>query len=149
MNVVGINVLGTHRPPPLIELNFVYTERPSNLWWCKFTHSLTLSHCYTPNANMADHSVVARNELHESEVSQSLCFVLIMLPQRSLASWSICSVLFRCAYELLCFWMRRERIEIFHRSPQRENSGSMQFVETTKRSSRSPRELKFVWYVSG
>ena len=26
---------------------------------------------YTPNANMADHSVVARDELHESEVSQS------------------------------------------------------------------------------
>ena len=24
---------------------------------------------YTPNANMADHSVVARDELHESEVS--------------------------------------------------------------------------------
>ena len=73
------------------------------------------------------------------------CFVVTMLPQRSLASSSICSVLFRCAYELLCFWMRRERIEIFHRSPLRENSGSM----TTKRSSRSPRELKFVWYVSG
>ena len=68
-----------------------------------------------------------------------------MLPQRSLASSSICSVLFRSAYKLLCFWMRRERIEIFHRSPLRENSGSM----TTKRSSRSPRELKFVWYVSG
>ena len=29
---------------------------------------------YTPNANMADHSVVARDELHESEVSQSLMF---------------------------------------------------------------------------
>ena len=31
---------------------------------------------YTPNANMADHSVVARDELHESEVSQSsmICF---------------------------------------------------------------------------
>ena len=28
----------------------------------------------TPNANMADHSVVARDELHESEVSQSLMF---------------------------------------------------------------------------
>ena len=27
---------------------------------------------YTPNANMADHSVVARDELHESEVSQSV-----------------------------------------------------------------------------
>ena len=29
---------------------------------------------HTPNANMADHSVVARDELHESEVSQSLMF---------------------------------------------------------------------------
>ena len=31
---------------------------------------------YTPNANMADRSVVARNELHESEASwaQSVCF---------------------------------------------------------------------------
>ena len=29
---------------------------------------------YTPNANMADHSVVARDELHESEVSQSSMF---------------------------------------------------------------------------
>ena len=48
---------------------------------------LTLRHPYTPNANMADHSVVARDELHESEVSEA----------------SICSVLFRCAYELLCF----------------------------------------------
>ena len=32
----------------------------------------TLDVLYTPNANMADHSVVARDELHESEVSQ--CF---------------------------------------------------------------------------
>ena len=29
---------------------------------------------HTPNANMADHSVVARDELHESEVSQSSMF---------------------------------------------------------------------------
>ena len=31
---------------------------------------------YTPNANMADHSVVARDELHESEVSEAsmICF---------------------------------------------------------------------------
>ena len=76
-------------------------------------------------------------------------FVLKMLPQKTLALSSICSVLFRCAYELLCFWMRQEGIEIFHRSPLRENNGSMQFVETEKRSSRSPRELKFVCYVSG
>ena len=101
---------------------------------------------YTPNANMADHSIVARDEQHESEVSQSLMFCFDNASQRSRASSSICSVLFRCAYELLCFWMRRERIEIFHRSPLRENSGSMQFVETKKRSSRSQRELKFVRY---
>ena len=31
---------------------------------------------YTPNANMADHSVVARDELHESKVSEAsmICF---------------------------------------------------------------------------
>ena len=30
----------------------------------------------TPNANMADHSVIARDELHESEASEAsvLCF---------------------------------------------------------------------------
>ena len=72
------------------------------------------------------------------------CFALTMFPQETLALSSICSVLIRCAYELLCFWMRREGIEIFCRSPLRENSGSMQFVETKKKSSRSPRELKFV-----
>ena len=45
------------------------------------------------------------------------CFVLKVLPQKTLALSSLCSVLFRCAYELLCFWMRREGIEIFHLSP--------------------------------
>ena len=44
-------------------------------------------------------------------------FVLTMLPQKTLASSSICSVLFDCACKLLCFWMQRERIEIFHCSP--------------------------------
>ena len=85
----------------------------------------------------------------EARLVRLWCFVLKMLPQKTLALSSICSVLFRCAYELLCFWVRREGIESFHRSPLRENSGSMQFVETEKRSSRSPRELKFVCYVSG
>ena len=73
--------------------------------------------------------------------------VFKMLSQKTLALSSICSVLFRCAYELLCFLMRREGIEIFHLSPLK--SESMQFVETEKRSSRSQRELKFVCYVSG
>ena len=57
----------------------------------------------TPNANMADHSVVARDELHESEVSQSSMFVLKVLPQKTLALSSLRSALFRCAYEFLCF----------------------------------------------
>ena len=39
-----------------------------------FFRLLILLDPYTPNANMADHSVVARDELHESEVSQSLMF---------------------------------------------------------------------------
>ena len=29
---------------------------------------------YTPNANMTDHSVVARDELHESEASEASVF---------------------------------------------------------------------------
>ena len=32
------------------------------------------STCNIPNANMADHSVSAQDELHESEASQSLMF---------------------------------------------------------------------------
>ena len=64
------------------------------------------------------------------------CFILKVLPQKTLALSSLGSVLFHCPYEFLCFWMRREGIEIFHLSPLRENSGSMQFIETEKRSSR-------------
>ena len=44
--------------------------------------------------------------------------------------------------------MRREGTEIFHHSPLRENRGLLQFVETQKRSSQSPQELKFVCYIS-
>ena len=42
----------------------------------------------TPNANMADHSVGARDELHESEDVRPRCFVLAMLPLKSLALWT-------------------------------------------------------------
>ena len=57
----------------------------------------------TPNANMADHSVVARDERPERARLVSLrCFVLKILPQKTLSLSSICSVLFRRAYELLC-----------------------------------------------
>ena len=68
---------------------------------------------YTPNANMADHSIGAWDELHESEASQASVFVLTMLSYKSLAYSSIWCVSFRCSYELLCFWMPREVIEVF------------------------------------
>ena len=44
---------------------------------------------------------------------------------------------------------RRDRNLPPFTSNKRENSGPMQFVETKKRSSQSPRELKFACYVSG
>ena len=52
---------------------------------------------------MADHLVSARDESNGSEASEALMFCFEMLPQETLALSSICSVLFRCAYELLCF----------------------------------------------
>jgi len=36
-----------------------------------FEDAITFHLPYTPNANMADRSVVARNELHESEASEA------------------------------------------------------------------------------
>ena len=50
----------------------------------------------TPNANMADHSVIAQDELHESEVSWSSMFCFKMLPQKTLALWSICCFISLC-----------------------------------------------------
>ena len=44
---------------------------------------------YTPYANMADHSVVAWNELFESEASWASVFCFDKLPQKSLASFAI------------------------------------------------------------
>ena len=38
---------------------------------------------YTPNANMADHSVGAQDKLHESEASEASVFCLTMLPLKS------------------------------------------------------------------
>ena len=46
---------------------------------------------YTPNANTTDHSVVARDELHESEAGKAsvFCFVLTTLPLKSLPLWTV------------------------------------------------------------
>ena len=44
---------------------------------------------HTPNASMADHSVVAWNELYESEASWASVFCFDKLPQKSLPSFAI------------------------------------------------------------
>ena len=44
---------------------------------------------YTPKANMADHSVIVRDKLHESEASEASVFCWTMLPLKSLASWMV------------------------------------------------------------
>ena len=44
---------------------------------------------YTPNANMADHSVIIWNELYESEASWASVFCFDKLPQKSLALFVI------------------------------------------------------------
>ena len=56
---------------------------------------------YISNANMADHSVGARNELHESEASEASVFCFDNLPLKNLASWSVSFIyLFFLRYKL-------------------------------------------------
>ena len=101
---------------------------------------------YTPNANMADRSVGARDESNESEASQALmfcfdnafsekfCFVVDLVP------------LFRPPSAFLCSWMPPQQSAIFY---SRESVIFFNFgvrlwgetKETEARSSRSPKEL--------
>ena len=74
---------------------------------------------------MADHSVGARDELHKGDVSQFLMFCFgtaylrkILLRRRSVLFYAL-------SFELLCFCMQREKMEIFDHSALRENSGSI------------------------
>ena len=56
----------------------------------------------TPNANMADHSVGARDESHESEVSQALMFCFDnAFPEKSCFVVDLVP-LFRPLYPFLC-----------------------------------------------
>ena len=63
-----------------------------------------ISSAHTPNANMAVHSVAARDELYESEASEASVFCSVNAsPEKSCIVVNIWSFLFRYAYELLCF----------------------------------------------
>ena len=44
---------------------------------------------HTPNANMADHSVIARDELHESEASEASVFCFDNASPENLASLKV------------------------------------------------------------
>ena len=96
---------------------------------------------------MADHSVVAWNELYESEASWASVFCFDNASSEKSCFVRDLFFLFRYAYEFLYSWMPPEGIEIAQRSPLREKSGSMQFIKTKEVSSRSPRELKFARYI--
>ena len=94
---------------------------------------------------MADHSIGDGKGCMKVGLVGPQCFVLfwqyfpgkVLLRRRS-----VCFI--RYAFEFLCSWMQPEGMEFVQRSHPRENSWSMQFVETKKVRSRSPRKLKFV-----
>ena len=93
--------------------------------WYRFYEFVTTR--YTPNANMAVHSVAARDELYESEASEASVFCFV--------NASLCrKVLLRCQSGLFYFAMptsccvsecHQKRAKILHRSLVRENSGFM------------------------
>ena len=91
-----------------------------------------LSPKYTPNANMADHSVGARDESNESEASEALMFCFDNAFPESLASLSIWSLSFGLPTRFCVSECHRNRVESstaekvlfyfqFSRSPLREN----------------------------
>ena len=94
---------------------------------------------------MADHLVIARDELHESEAGWAQCFVLTMLPQKRLASSTIWSVLFRYSNEFLCSSMPPEGGErLFSVSP----FASEGKTDEGKEFRIAERTVKVVCYIS-
>ena len=72
----------------------------------------TIDKAYTPNAKMADHSVGARDELHESEVSQSFMFCFDnFFPDNS------CFVV-----DLFCFISLWQRVAVFLNATRRDRN---------------------------
>ena len=87
---------------------------PQIIFCCVFLTGVHLSLANTPNANMADHSVGARDKSHESEVSQALMFCFHnAFPEKSCFIVDLVP-LFRPLYLFLCSWMPPQESEIFH-----------------------------------
>ena len=85
----------------------VYTKTIIHLSVCE-------SGGYTPNANMADHSVIARDELHESEVSEASVFCLVLTnasPEKScFVDGLVCFILLCLLVFVFLNASRRDRI---------------------------------------
>ena len=98
---------------------------------------------------MADRSVGAWDELHESEASQALVFCFDNASPRKVLLRRRSGV-FLFAMPTSCCVLNATRSD---RSvppfASQGKSGSMQFAETIERSSRSPWELRFVRYILG
>ena len=81
VSVYGLVKLWNSPPFPDELWNGQFTEWPGNAF-------------YTPNANMADHSVGARDELHESEASEAKVFCFDNASPEILLQSSVCVSLF-------------------------------------------------------
>ena len=93
---------------------------------------------YTPNANMADHSVGARDESNGSEASEALMFCFDnAIPEKCCFVVDLV-LLFRPPYVILCYRVESstaEKVIFFSVSP---------FASEEKaRSSRSPKERPY------
>ena len=99
---------------------------------------------YTPNANMADHSVGARDELNGSEASEALMFCFDNAFQKSIVSLSIWSFCFVLPTRFCVPECHRNRVE----SPTAEKDSVLFSVfpfasEEKARGSRSPKECAY------
>ena len=73
----------------LLWIRFLSQFYPHIQQWNKNTCRRKYKLILTPNANMVDHSVGARDELHESEASEASVFCFDNLPKKNLASWMV------------------------------------------------------------
>ena len=96
---------------------------------------------------MADYSIGARDESHESEATHSLMFCLTMFPQNSLASSSIAPFSFALSTNFVFLKAtRRERNLPQQRKFFPVSRSPLRGKQAKETSSRSPKELisKFV-----
>ena len=71
-----------------IDVVYVGESTKHGPWSMEQVHQ-NLDQVHSPNANMADHSVSAGTSCMKVRLVRPRCFVLTMLPLKSLASWTV------------------------------------------------------------